>query len=146
MKKLIGLILIIVLLIAGYFYYQSQTTCSPGEFDLVDTEWKLISLNGEEPKEYPHSSSLTLEFTASIIAGWGGCNGFTREYTLDGSDLESQDYFSFQYVGCGDVIMKQENKYLRNIKRAECVEVDGENLILKGLWTELIYEPRAINN
>ena len=134
--KLILCICAILLSACGF------SNCPTEEVKLEGTRWMLTSLNGESPPSWKEekiaASQITIEFEKEYVSGHGGCNGYVRQYELLGSKIEIGEN-SFQFVGCEDIVMKWENAYQRALGRVSCVQANGDELILTGWNTELIF-------
>ena len=57
---------------------------SPTESAVLDTEWVLISLNGNAPIE---DTEITLNFEEASLDGSAGCNTYGGSYTVSEDSL-----------------------------------------------------------
>jgi heat shock protein HslJ len=96
--------------------------------DLGKTEWKLISLNNQEPIS---GSMATLNFYEDSLNGTTGCNVYHAGYTLKGDKISISDMLvTEQYCENPPGIMDQEKIYTEIMVNAVRVLVENDQLML----------------
>ena len=89
--------------------------------ELNDTEWELISLNGQSPIE---GTSITLRFDESKLSGLAGCNTYTAEY---------------ETTEAGEIIIPEVARTTEDCETPEGI-MEQEGSYLEMLWTGAGYE------
>jgi len=90
--------------------------CATQSVALLDTEWVLISLNGNALIE---GKEVTLRFGEASIEGSGGCNTYGGSYAASGDSL-SLDGVYWTEMACMEPegIMEQEQAYFQALNAA----------------------------
>ena len=94
---------------------------------LVGKTWTLVrvvarEIRGEEP--------LTMQFHPDgKVEGFGGCNKFTGQYTLDGDKLQFGPFAS-THMSCGPAADEREFTFLTILPKVQRLKVEGDNLTL----------------
>ncbi len=117
--------------------------------ELVDQEWIMNSLNGEQLIE---RTNIILAFDETSFSGFAGCDGYGGPYEIDGDGAITFVEYSSQAEGCiePEGVLDQEIKYLKHLMGVEHYQVD-ENVLTLSIpesGQELIYslrEPFEIN-
>jgi peptidyl-Lys metalloendopeptidase len=106
-KTLVGAILVLTVLLAA---------CATQSAALLDTEWVLVSLNGNALIE---GKEITLRFGESSIEGSGGCNTYGGSYTASGGSLSVSGVYATE-MACMEPegIMAQEQAYFQALNTA----------------------------
>jgi heat shock protein HslJ len=140
MKKLIWILamIAIVALLAG---------CSQGG-KLVDTNWKLTTLNGQAG--LPDATPTVLFGPDGKLAGTTGCNQYSGTYEIKGKTLTIQ-VGPMTMMACPEPVMKQEQDFLAALKATNGYKVDNDKLTLndadgKELATFLLMSPAALQD
>ena len=58
-----------------------------GEPALPGTQWSLVSASRGALQAHAAGSGVTLAFDSGRVSGYGGCNTYSGDYTLAGSEL-----------------------------------------------------------
>ena len=126
-KTLVGVTLVLTALLAA---------CATAEQDqppaqsavLLDTEWMLVSLNGNALIE---GKDITLRFGEGSLEGSGGCNTYGGSYTASEDSLRLSGVYATE-MACMEPkgIMDQERAYLNALNAAVRYRVDGDRLEL----------------
>jgi heat shock protein HslJ len=97
---------------------------------LVDTEWFLVSVQGEEPLA---GTDITLRLEESTFSGFDGCNRYGGEYKAsDGhSFLVIEVWRSLMLCPSPKGIMARGATYRDVLSKAATYELTGSQLILK---------------
>ncbi|MHC4432677.1 MAG: META domain-containing protein [Planctomycetota bacterium] len=116
-KTLVGAILVLTVLLAA---------CATQSAPLLDTEWVLISLNGNALIE---GKEITLNFGEASLEGAGGCNTYGGSYTASEDSLRLSGVYATE-MACMEPkgIMDQEKAYLHALNAAARYRVDGNRL------------------
>jgi len=135
MKKIIILTLIVISVIASFttgmtgctiITGQSPDTDNPGE-DLNGTQWKLITLDGNQlvPGSY-----ISLYFRENgKIWGFAGCNYLGGDYTASGNGTLRFSELTMTLLGCADEdISDQEKTYLDAITAVASCSLEENHL------------------
>ncbi|MGP9765083.1 META domain-containing protein [Halomonas sp. AOP13-D3-9] len=111
----------------------SQETAHHPDETLINTYWKLVTLDGapvvtRENFREPH---LVLHQDASRLAGATGCN------TLMGSYRVKNEHIAFGQIAstkmaCPTAQMKTERAFIAALKQVTAWSVDGTMLVLSG--------------
>ena len=92
---------------------------------LASSTWVLASLNGQPPLPGSH---LTLTFDQSEFSGFGGCNRFGGEYSIDGDRLEPGD-MEQTLEGCVEPgVLDQERAYVEALHAGGQYRLYGDRL------------------
>lgn len=137
-----------VLLVALLFALSAACGGETGDAGLVDTSWRLASIDGEPPLE---GTELTLNFESGTeLTGQAGCNSFGGTYTVgsDGPLNEASAPISISNlvqteVACMEPegVMEQESTYLGILGNAGEVRLmDGQLTITSANGRILIFE------
>jgi peptidyl-Lys metalloendopeptidase len=95
---------------------------------LVDSEWKLVSLNGDALIE---GKEITLRFGEGSLEGSGGCNTYGASYTVSEDSLSVNGVYATE-MACMEPegIMEQEKTYFDTLNTVARYLVDGDQLEL----------------
>lgn len=98
--------------------------------------WVLSSLSGQAPDLVKFSSGLpTLNFLeGDTFAGFAGCNNFSGEFTLTGSDIKL-DPGAMTRKSCPG---SGESEFLSAVEKVQSLTFDKEKLTLMDGATELM--------
>ena len=120
---------------------------------LKDTEWLLISLDGDSLLE---GSRITLNLGAEGFEGYGGCNNYGGEYgAADGGILLTSDIYQTA-LGCPlpEGIMEQETAYIQALSSSatyrrtnghlEIANASGETVLVFARKDEFATDPSAL--
>lgn len=93
---------------------------------LLDTEWVLISLNGNALIE---DTEITLSFGEASLDGSAGCNTYGGSYTVSEDSLRLSGV-EWTEMGCPEPegILDQEKAYFHALNAAARYRVDGDRL------------------
>lgn len=96
--------------------------------DLGKTEWKLISLDNQEPIA---EARVILNIFEDNINGTTGCNAYQAVYTIKGDKISiSEMVVTKQYCETPPGIMEQEKAYMDILKNAVKILVENDQLML----------------
>lgn len=97
--------------------------------ELVDREWILNSLDGEQLIE---GTNIILAFEISSFSGFAGCNGYGGPYEMDGKGGITFVEYSSQAEGCiePEGVLDQEINYMNQLMDVKQYSVDSEVLTL----------------
>jgi heat shock protein HslJ len=96
--------------------------------DLGKTEWKLISLNNQDPVA---GARITLNIFEDSFNGTTGCNAYNARYTLKGDNISiSEMVVTEQYCEEPPGIMDQERVYTEILGNAVRILVEDSQLML----------------
>jgi heat shock protein HslJ len=95
---------------------------------LLDTEWELVSLNGDDLIE---GRAITLRFEEASVEGSGGCNTYGGSYTASEASLRLDGVY-WTEMACMEPkgLMEQEQAYFQALNAAASYRVDGDRLEL----------------
>lgn len=95
-------------------------------------EWDVTSLyTGNAISSPVEGSTLTLAFTATEASGDGGCNTFSGNYSVSGTDAITIGPLASTLRACADPALDtQEQQYLTALGLAETYQVTGNQLTL----------------
>ena len=95
---------------------------------LADTEWALVSLNGDTPIG---DRAITLRFGETSIEGSGGCNTYGGSYTVSEDSLHLTDVY-WTEMACiePDGTMEQEQAYFQALMATARYQIDDDRLEL----------------
>lgn len=107
--------------------------CGPGEAtDLIDSEWRLISLNGEDLIE---GTEITLYFKEDYLGGSMTCNIYgggpdsgKYEATDEGTLKVPQLAWTVQLCSEPEGVMEQEEAYIEALQNAAAYRVMDDRL------------------
>ncbi len=103
--------------------------CSAPASTLVDTNWKLIMLNGK--KALPEVG-VTLSFgQAGKLGGNAGCNSFSGAYKANGNQLTIEPG-AMTMMACMAEVMQQESDFIAALAATRTYEIKDGRLILAG--------------
>lgn len=105
---------------------------------LVNTAWQLVSIAGTEVAT---GSGVTLEFdNVNRIAGSGGCNGYSGEYSIDEDALTLSEIVSTKRACTDSAMMQQEIDFFNALEAATSYELSENQLIITyGDGEELVF-------
>ena len=97
---------------------------------LVNTYWKMISLDGTEVQAFPNQREphMVLRTDLSRVTGSGGCNEFTGTYEVAGSSIRF-GHAAATLRACADG-MEQEMSFFRALERTRAFRIRGDELEL----------------
>ena len=103
-----GITLVLMTLMAACTAAQAQSPVQGAA--LLDTEWVLVSLNGNALVE---GKEVTLRFEEGSLEGSGGCNSYGGNYTVSEDNLSIDGVYATE-MACMELdgIMAQERAYL----------------------------------
>lgn len=120
------------------FARKEESPMKPG--DLVGTEWRLLSWNGDSPIE---GSTITLAFHNEYqVVGHAGCRGYVATYEASGDDI---GFLWFAMMGdiCTELeaLMEQEGEYTTILEWATDYRLgEGKLEILTARGEVLVFE------
>jgi heat shock protein HslJ len=117
--------------------------CSQKADELAGTEWKLVSLNGED---LIVGTAITLNFTEDYLGGEMGCNGYggspdSGKYHAKGNGTFTLEYpFAVTVQLCTEPegIMEQEAAYIEALMSAARYQIIGDSLEIENEAGETI--------
>lgn len=102
-------------------------TDSTPDNPLVGTNWTLSAIG---QGVIPPDTSITLSFSSpSQLNGFGGCNSYSANYQVNGSNLSIRGFTSTR-TSCGEDIDNQESLYFATLQGAASYQVDGGRLTI----------------
>ena len=103
------------------------TTADQGRA-LLDTEWVLVSLNGDALVE---GRTITLSFGGTSLDGSGGCNTYGGSYAVSEEHLRLSELY-WTEMACVEPrgLMEQEQAYFQALNAVTSFRLSGERLEL----------------
>ena len=97
---------------------------------LYDTDWKLVSLNGEsiDTASLNKRPGIRFDKAQHRVSGNGGCNGMGGSYTVTGDKLHFSPLISTKMACPG---LDVENKYFKALEQVTSFDVSEGRLELK---------------
>ena len=137
--KLVAVILVILMLLAGFFTFTACAVPSP----LEDYTWILTSYyyNGQSVTALP-GTQVTAVFSSKdeTVQGSAGCNSYSGKYNLDHMTLSFPQPFISTLMACQNATVNdQEQAYLKILQKADSFEMDHGNLIIHSGIDRLIF-------
>ncbi len=135
---LLSLLLVAVLAACGSPKRASADATAPPE--LTGVTWQLEHLAGaSEPfvDLFPATKpNLTFDGSAMRVTGTDGCNGYSADYTLDGSQLSFGEPgpSTLMYCGAGEKMFREAMQRVDRVgggKGGTLVLLDGEEAVLR---------------
>ena len=113
---------------ATLLLYAQNDTALPG------TSWTATGVNNG--KDAVESTDLTEQLTAEfgpdgVLSGSGGCNTFTADYTVSGSDGLQIGAIASTRKACEDPVMQLENEYFTALGKTVQYKLSGDTLTLR---------------
>lgn len=113
-------------------------TPPPPEVD--GTSWRLIAGGGpggdvDLVPGYP----ITITFEGTRVNGTAACNGYGGTYSLDGNTLVINDLSQTEMACEPTEVMEAERAYLTNVLDVTELSIVGDELVLGGPATELVF-------
>ncbi len=158
---LVGAVAVVASVIAGIFVFGGSNdgdllvgpSGEPGVDDaqvdlsaadpasLVTSSWTLVSGTGPAG-DVPIVDGwpITLTFDTTRLGGAAACNGYSADYSLDGSRL-TIDALSTTQTACDGAVTASEAAFLAAITDTDTLVARGDDLILVGPATELLFRP-----
>ncbi len=107
---------------------------APNDTALAGTTWKATGVNNG--KGAVESTALTEKLTAvfgpdNTLSGSGGCNTFTAEYTVAGSDGLEIGAIAATRMACADDVMQLETEYFAALGNTVSYKISGDSLTLR---------------
>ncbi len=104
-----------MLMVVGMAALFSLVACasagSQADGEITGKVWILDSLTSAEPVP---NTTITAEFTDDgKVGGSSGCNRYSGEYTLSGSNIEFTQPMASTMMACEQAIMDQESAYFQ---------------------------------
>ena len=101
---------------------------------VAGTSWVATGVNNG--KDAVSSTALTDKLTAvfgpdNILSGSGGCNTFTAEYTVAGSDGLQFGPIASTRMACADDVMQLESEYFAALGNTVSYKISGDSLTLR---------------
>ncbi len=98
---------------------------------LAGTEWQLdLVLGSTEPPAGVVGGDPTVEFAATDMTGWTGCNSYRAGYSIQGEELRLDD-LTWTEAGCpSQELLRQEQRMQESLATVEEFEISGERLTL----------------
>jgi heat shock protein HslJ len=109
--------------------------------DLVGTEWRLVSWDGQPPIE---GSIITIAFTEGEISGLAGCRGYTGTYEAEGDHIRfprmAMTEAGKQWEECSPALQQQEGEYTTCLSWVTHYRLEGGQLeLLTARGESLLY-------
>lgn len=113
---------------------QTAEQLTDSQFDLISTEWVLISADGQDVTGTEFTTGrpgISFNPDDLSIYGSGGCNRFTGTYTLDEAESLTLTGVAATRMACPE--METETLYFSMIDKVRAFRIDEESseLILK---------------
>jgi uncharacterized lipoprotein YbaY/heat shock protein HslJ len=109
---------------------ETQDCAPPALAELINTYWKLVSLNGAviKPVADQKEAHMTLQAQDNRLLGFGGCNRFFGSYVHDGENLSFSGMGSTM-MACPEG-METEQAFLLALGKTNRAVISGEFLEL----------------
>ncbi len=128
------IMLSVLLLLSALFL---SAACESEGNPLGDTEWRLVGLGDAESPDAVVGEP-DVEFSATEIGLWTGCNSCAGEYSLQRANLSIGDLGCTE-AGCRTMTQfHQEQRIQRVLATIERFEVSGSRLTLYGADGEVL--------
>jgi heat shock protein HslJ len=125
MKKTI---LIVVGMAALFSLAACASASSQADGEITGKVWILDSLNNAEPVP---NTSITAEFTEDEkVSGSAGCNRYSGQYMLSGSNIEFTQPMASTMMACEQAIMDQESAFFQALSATKSFVINGDQLTL----------------
>ena len=129
MKLLFHLCVVLcVILLFACTEHQDQKFMSISDASITDTQWGLIKIHGENVTEN-NSIHLTLGTEESKAHGNSGCNQFSGDYELSGSNLSFAQMISTRKA-C-ETGMELEHDFLTTLSKVSTYSISDNQLSLQ---------------
>ncbi len=113
---------------------ETETAVMENLDELLNTEWDLVTMNGEAPVD---GTMPTLSFEEDVINGTTGCNSYFGGYMLDGTNL------TIEQVGQTEMFcegrMEQEMAYTQMLMSAVSLTLEDGTLTIHTSEGDLVY-------
>ena len=131
-----SIVLLAALALAGCAITSRQATT-----DLPGTSWVVVDIGGDAPVG---ATAPPIAFDdQGTVTGTGGCNTFSGEVTIDGSDLTFGPLASTQ-MACEEDVSNQEQAFFTALQGVTGYTIDDEGrLVLEGDDGSLTFEVAA---
>lgn len=116
-------------LAAGSLLYANNTFASRPGANLANTNWALVSINGQAPIA---GRALTLNFqSGGQLLGDSGCNSYIGHYQVNGSTIAVDQLVSTLRACAEQPLNDQEAAYQKALNNAAQFSVQSDRLTLK---------------
>lgn len=108
---------------------ETTTETTTETIELVNTYWKLLTLNGQEVTPGKHQREPNLVFAGDMrVSGSDGCNNMSGSYTVDGSQIILSQMLSTQRacIEGGE----QAHAFTMALSAIKSYRIDGDKLEL----------------
>ena len=100
-----------------------------GTHPLAETEWQLVAF-GQAGDPDSVVGEVDVQFRATTLGGWTGCNGYEARYRVRGGTLQLANLGATE-AGCPTQgLFNQEKRVLTLLANVERFEVSGDQLTL----------------
>jgi heat shock protein HslJ len=139
----ISFLILFSLLIAACAPVEPGVPVTGEEDPLLGTQWNLERLNDKPVIE---GATVSIQFEqendVSRLSGSAGCNSYSGEYTVDGSQIEVGEIIA-TLIACPEPenVMEQESEYLRVLRQeVSGFELNDNRLTMQNQAGETILE------
>jgi heat shock protein HslJ len=103
------------------------------QMGLDGTSWTLVNFNNgqEAVVGLAEGSAITATFSAGQITGFGGCNNYFADYTVDGDGITIGPAGSTRMACEPPEVMEQEQQYFAALETAATWSINGTRLEMR---------------
>ena len=121
-----------------------QTSASSSEasddIGLLNDTWITVDIRGGEPVSTA-GNLPTITFSDEIASGNSSCNGWSADYTIQGSKIQFSNFVVSEITCDPPGVMDQERFFLQLLSEAEGFEVkDGRLTIFDGRGGSIVFK------
>ena len=110
----------------------------PDSSSLINTHWKLISINGIT---VTLKKKVTLRFDEKKASGFSGCNRYFSKYNINKSSVHFHSIGSTKMLCGNQNTMRIESQLLKNLSAATSFYVNNKKqLLIKSSSGSLLFE------
>ncbi|MEE4195924.1 MAG: META domain-containing protein [Anaerolineae bacterium] len=106
----------------------SACAAEPEPIALAGTSWQVVELNGAP---LVPNSSITMDFSESLVSGNGSCNSYFGAYTQSGDQLTIEGVGATAMACVDQAPMTQEQKFTAALEKVASFSVQDGQLILQ---------------
>ncbi len=120
---------LLFLFLISIFLFTACTTESPSDaIPLAGTSWQVIELNGAG---LVPNSSITMDFSESLVSGNGSCNSYFGAYTQSGDQLTIEGVGATAMACVDQAPMTQEQQFTAALEQVASFSVQDGQLVLQ---------------
>lgn len=136
----LGVVVLGLIIFAGYLIYQAYLapTSTSNSPEITGTRWYVDVVDGDEAP-----TEAYVEFAdGSNVTGFGGCNGFSGNYTLTGSTIDISAIASTK-IACEADVDAFEVALFQALENADKVTVEESTLFMNVNGSNIVLSSRG---